>query len=73
MYKNFNNKPTDKRFNHSEKCLTADVVLCTVQHVGCVDELVACTADTELCLGVTQNYFTPVTTRHLNVRTRTKH
>lgn len=39
--------------------LTSDVIFSTVQHVGSMDELVTWTSNSQLCLGVAQNYFTP--------------
>lgn len=39
--------------------LTSDVIFGAVQHVGCVDELVTRTSNSQLRLRVPQNYFTP--------------
>lgn len=39
--------------------LTSDVVLCTVQHVCSVDELIAGASDPQLRLCVAQNYLPP--------------
>lgn len=38
---------------------TSDVVLCAVQHVCCVDELVAGASDPQFSLGVAQHYLPP--------------
>lgn len=42
-----------------KRTLTSDVVLGTVQHVGSMDELVACATHPQLCLGVAQNDLPP--------------
>lgn len=41
--------------------LTPDMVLSTVQHISCMDELVPSTSNSQLCLGVAKNDFTPKT------------
>lgn len=41
--------------------LTPDMVLSTIQHISCMDELVPRTSNSQLCLGVAKNDFTPKT------------
>lgn len=43
------------------KYLTPDMVLGTVEHIGCMDELVPRTSNSQLSLCVAKNDFTPKT------------
>lgn len=44
---------------HVLKGLTSDMVLCTVQHICCMDELIARSSHPQLSLRVAQHYLPP--------------